>query len=144
MAARRDADALLVQEAVRYIRTNLAGLPPVPELARRLGLHEKRLLALFRDHLGQTVSGFVSEERVREGARLLTSTAMTVQEIAFAAGFNNPGNFAPRSDAVRRAATRDRAPLRRGTRVGASRPQRRPNCPERCITPTRWSPAACC
>lgn len=92
--AGRDPDGLLVQEAVRYIRDHLAELPPVPELAHRLGLHEKRLLALFRDRLGQTVSGFVSEERVRNGARLLAETAMTVQDIAFTVGFSNPGNFA--------------------------------------------------
>jgi DNA-binding response OmpR family regulator len=90
----RNPDGLLVQEAVRYIRAHLAELPPVPELARRVGLHEKRLLALFRDHLGQTVSGFVSEERMRLGARLLAETAMTVQDVALAVGFNNPGNFA--------------------------------------------------
>ncbi|ALV04974.1 AraC family two component transcriptional regulator [Roseateles depolymerans] len=92
--ASRNPDGLLVQEAVRYIRAHLAELPPVPELARRIGLHEKRLLALFRDHLGQTVSGFVSEERMRHGARLLSETGMAVQQVALAVGFNNPGNFA--------------------------------------------------
>ncbi|SEL53488.1 DNA-binding response regulator, OmpR family, contains REC and winged-helix (wHTH) domain [Roseateles sp. YR242] len=92
--AARNPDGLLVQEAVRYIQAHLAELPPVPELARRLGLHEKRLLALFRDHLGQTVSGFLSEERMRNGARLLAETAMTVQDVAQTVGFNNPGNFA--------------------------------------------------
>lgn len=90
----RDPDGLLVQEAVAYIRANLSALPSVAELARRLGLHEKRLLALFREHLGHTVSGFVSEERVQTGARLLSETAMSVQDIALAVGFSSPGNFA--------------------------------------------------
>lgn len=92
--AERHPDRLLVQEATRYIRAHLAELPPVPELARRLGLHEKRLLALFRDHLGQTVSGFISEERLGRGARLLSETTMSVQDIAQTVGFTNPGNFA--------------------------------------------------
>jgi DNA-binding response OmpR family regulator len=93
-ASVRDPDALLVQEAAAYIRAHLAALPPVSELAGRLGLHEKRLLALFREHLGQTISGFASEERMLTGARLLSETAMSVQDIAAAVGFSNPGNFA--------------------------------------------------
>ncbi|MDQ5897191.1 MAG: hypothetical protein QG612_1277 [Pseudomonadota bacterium] len=90
----RDPEALLVQEAQRHIRAHLEALPPVPELARRLGLNEKRLLTLFRDHLGLTVSGFISEERLRRGAELLSRTTMPVQDIALTVGFTNPGNFA--------------------------------------------------
>jgi DNA-binding response OmpR family regulator len=90
----RNPDGLLAQEAATYIRDHLAALPPVAEMAGRLGLHAKRLLALFREHFGNTVSGFVSEERMLTGARLLSETAMSVQDIAFAVGFANPGNFA--------------------------------------------------
>jgi len=90
----RNPDSLLAQEAATYIRAHLAALPPVAEMAGRLGLHAKRLLVLFREHFGSTVSGFVSEERMLAGARLLGETAMSVQDIAFAVGFANPGNFA--------------------------------------------------
>jgi DNA-binding response OmpR family regulator len=90
----RNPDSVLVREAMRYIGAHLAELSPVPELARRLGMHEKRLLTLFRDHLGMTVSGFISEERLRQGARLLVETSMSIQDIALTVGFSNPGNFA--------------------------------------------------
>lgn len=93
-AAVSDPQQRLVEAAVGYIRAHLAELQTVAEVARQVGLHEKRLLALFREHLGLTVSGFISDERVRAGQRLLAQTAMTVQDVAFAVGFGNPGNFA--------------------------------------------------
>lgn len=90
----RHPEQPLLQTATRYIREHLAELQGVAEVAQQVGLSEKRLLALFREHLGQTVSGFISEERVRTGQRLLAETLMSVQDIAFAVGFGNPGNFA--------------------------------------------------
>lgn len=93
-AAVRHPEQPLLEVAVRYIREHLAGLQGVGDVAQQVGLSEKRLLALFREHLGQTVSGFIAEERVRTGQRLLAETLMSVQDIAFAVGFNNPGNFA--------------------------------------------------
>jgi DNA-binding response OmpR family regulator len=90
----RHPEQPLLQTAMRYIREHLAELQGVAGVAQQVGLSEKRLLALFREHLGQTVSGFISEERVRTGQRLLTETLMSVQDIAFAVGFSNPGNFA--------------------------------------------------
>nr|WP_295078688.1 DNA-binding response regulator [uncultured Roseateles sp.] len=92
--ATRNPDELLVQAAAQYIRAHLRETPSVAEIARQVGLHEKRLLALFREHLGQTISGFIRDERVSTGQRLLADTAMSVQEIAFTVGFGNPGNFA--------------------------------------------------
>jgi len=90
----RNPDELLVQAAVQYIRDNLAHLPSVADVARKIGLSEKRLLALFREHLGLTVSGFISDERVRTGQRLLGDTAMSIHDIASTVGFQNAGNFA--------------------------------------------------
>ncbi|RQO60525.1 DNA-binding response regulator [Paucibacter sp. KBW04] len=90
----RNPDELLVQGAVQYIRDNLAHLPSVADVARKIGLSEKRLLALFREHLGLTVSGFISDERVRTGQRLLGDTAMSIHDIASTVGFQNAGNFA--------------------------------------------------
>lgn len=92
--ADRDPEALLAHRAATYIREHLGEALSVSQIARQVGLHEKRLLALFREHLGQTVSGFLSDERVRTGQRLLAETAMTVQDIAFMVGYGNPGNFA--------------------------------------------------
>ncbi|MBT9493173.1 MAG: DNA-binding response regulator [Paucibacter sp.] len=93
-AASRHPEAPLLQVALQFIRQHLAELSGVAQVAAQVGLSEKRLLALFREHLGLTVSGFISDERVRTGQRLLEQTLMSVQDVAFAVGFSNPGNFA--------------------------------------------------
>ncbi|MFZ3121582.1 MAG: DNA-binding response regulator, partial [Variovorax sp.] len=92
--ASKDPQRTLIDVICAHIRANLADLPPVSVLAHRFGVHDKRMLALFREHLGTTVSGFISEARTLEGARLLKESLMSVQDIAFAVGFENAGNFA--------------------------------------------------
>lgn len=87
------AAAVQVRAAMRYIADHLADLPTVSQIAQRVGTHEVRLLALFRQELGLTVSGFIAEERVRTGCRLLSDTQMSVQEIAREVGYSGPGNF---------------------------------------------------
>jgi DNA-binding response OmpR family regulator len=87
------ATSVQVQAAVRYIAQHLADLPTVSQIAQDVGTHEVRLLALFRQELGLTVSGYIAEERVRTGCRLLAQTQMSVQEIAREVGYSSPGNF---------------------------------------------------
>lgn len=84
----------LVRAAQQYIGDHLTESLTVTLVARQVGLSDRRLLSLFRDHLGQTVSGFISEERIRTGQRLLQDTDMSVQDVAHQVGFSNPGNFA--------------------------------------------------
>ncbi|HSW05867.1 DNA-binding response regulator [Aquabacterium sp.] len=83
----------LVHAAAQLLGEQLAALPSVGQLAEQLGLTERRLSTLFRKHLGLTVSGFISEERIRVGCQLLGSTQMSVQDIALEVGFANPANF---------------------------------------------------
>jgi DNA-binding response OmpR family regulator len=93
-AVERDPGAVLTQSAMAFIREHLGEALTVKQIAQQVGTHEKRLLALFGQHVGQTVSGFLREERLRAGARLLTGTEMAIQEIAAMVGYGNPGNFA--------------------------------------------------
>lgn len=88
-----DPERAYVTAATQLIGQCLAALPSVGRLAGQLGLTERRLSSLFRKHLGLTVSGFVSEERIRVGCRLLASSQMSVQDIATEVGFVNTANF---------------------------------------------------
>jgi len=88
-----DPDLAFVHAATQLIGELLEALPSVGQLAERLGLSERRLSTLFRRHLGLTVSGFISEERIRVGCQLLAATPMSVQDIAFEVGFANSANF---------------------------------------------------
>lgn len=93
-SAPANPDEALVLGAVTHIRNHLDQALTVGAIARHFGLTEKRLLCLFREQLGQTVSGFISEERIRCGQRLLQETSLSIQQIALTVGYGNPGNFA--------------------------------------------------
>lgn len=87
-------DEVIFQAALVLIADSLGALPPLPEIAHRVGTHEKKLGQIFRHRLGMTVSGFVGEQRIRQACQLLANTDMAVQGIAEQVGFTGSGNFA--------------------------------------------------
>lgn len=89
----RHPDSVVFKAAANLIRDQLDALPTLPEIARMVGTHEKKLGLIFRQRLGTTVSGFITEERIRLARRLLEETAMSVQRIAEQVGYGNAGNF---------------------------------------------------
>lgn len=92
--ARSDnADRVIAQAAERLVLSDLAKVPTLPELAARVGTHEKRLSRVFREQTGRTVFEFVRERRLGEAQRLLASSALSVDEVAQAVGFSGAANF---------------------------------------------------
>ncbi len=86
-------EPLLLKAVIRLIDQNLANLPSLPDLARKVGTHDKRLSTLFREHMGTTVFAYVREVRLRKSQELLSDSEMSVQDIADLVGFSNAGNF---------------------------------------------------
>ncbi|MGJ7571679.1 helix-turn-helix domain-containing protein [Variovorax sp. RB2P76] len=86
-------DRVLVQAAERVVRADLAQVPALPELAARVGTHEKRLSRVFREQTGGSVFAFVRQARLGEAQRLLGASALSVEEVAQAVGFSNAANF---------------------------------------------------
>lgn len=82
-----------LRAAVRLINQNLAQLPSLLELARKVGTHDKRLSALFREHMGTTVFAYVREARLHKSQELLSDSEMSVQDIADMVGFSSACNF---------------------------------------------------
>jgi DNA-binding response OmpR family regulator len=92
--ARSDnADRVIAQAAERLVLSDLAKVPTLPELATRVGTHEKRLSRVFREQTGRTVFEFVRERRLGEAQRLLAGSALSVEEVAQAVGFSGAANF---------------------------------------------------
>lgn len=87
-------DQALLHSVCQHIDEHLGEALSVAAIARRFGLSDKRLLALFREQRGQTVSGYIVEERMRASQRLLQDTQLEVQQIAAMVGYTNPANFA--------------------------------------------------
>lgn len=89
----RNEGDVLARAAAQLIQDHLEDLPPVPEIARLVGTHEKRLRQLFHDCFGMPVSTFVREARIRAACLLLSDTEMSVLKIAGQVGFASARNF---------------------------------------------------
>lgn len=86
-------DDVILQAAIKLLKENLAHPPRVADLARSVGTHEKRLLRIFRIHLGTTITSYVRQARIEHARQLLSTDLISIEEIAAQVGFNNPGNF---------------------------------------------------
>jgi DNA-binding response OmpR family regulator len=86
-------DEVILRAAMRFIGANLATLPPLAEIAHKVGTHDKKLSAIFRQHLGMTVFTWIRDERLRRGRELLTDSRMSMQDIAEQVGFRSACNF---------------------------------------------------
>lgn len=83
----------------------------VQDLADRLGLGERQLRRLFREHLGAPPHALARTRRAHFARQLIDETALPMTEVAFAAGFGSLRQF---NEVMR--STFDRAPgeMRRG------------------------------
>lgn len=87
-------DQIVLQAALRLLKSQLAQLPKLKEIAAKLGTHDKKLSAIFRDNLGMTVFAWVREERLRKAQDLLIRTYMSIEDISAEIGFTSAANFA--------------------------------------------------
>jgi AraC family transcriptional regulator, transcriptional activator of pobA len=65
-------------------------------VAREVGLTPGHLTTLVGRHTGRTVGQWLTERRMREARRLLTSDGLTVAAIAHRVGYRDPGYFVRR------------------------------------------------
>ncbi len=84
--------------------------PGVEQLAARLGVTARHLRRLFLKHLGATPLEVALTRRVHFAKRLLDETSLSVQEVAFAAGFGSVRRF---NAQIRRTFSRTPTELRR-------------------------------
>src|SRR5699024_7193981 len=85
---------IILRAAMRLIHAHLADVPPLTEVARQVGTHDKTLSAIFRQYLGMTVFAWVREERLRVSREWLADSNMSVGDIAAEVGFRSAANFA--------------------------------------------------
>jgi DNA-binding response OmpR family regulator len=91
--ARPHYEQIVFQVATQFIRQSLNGHYSLDEIAKQSGVHKKKLSSIFSRYAGMTVFAWIREERFRRGEELLTSTSMSIQDIANEVGFYNACNF---------------------------------------------------
>jgi len=84
-------------EKVReHVARNLSSPLTLPMLADCAGISVPHLHRLFRRHQGMTPQQFIENQRMAQALRLLSIPRLSVKEIAFACGFDDPLYFSRR------------------------------------------------
>ena len=95
--ARTAATSLYFSDEVRtYILEHLSARLNVRTLATQFKLSESRFAHRFRDVFGMPPQLYIENCRLQMAQRLLLTTDMSIKEIAFACGFNDPLYFSKR------------------------------------------------
>lgn len=81
------------QKLRTYIRENLPGELSLMELAALVGLGPRYFSTLFRRAFGATPHKYVMQQRLAEGARLLTTKGMEISDVAVQVGFCSQSHF---------------------------------------------------
>jgi AraC-like DNA-binding protein len=76
-----------------YIRENLAGRPTVEDLADVVELSPDYFSRVFRQAFGVPPRDLMIRERIREAARLLSTTNLSVNQVAERLGYANVSQF---------------------------------------------------
>lgn len=92
-AGKQSAPSEPLQRARDLIEKEYARPLTVREIARRSGVSTNHLIRLFHRHLGETPAAHLRRWRIDHGVRLLRETGLTISEIAFRTGFQNPFHF---------------------------------------------------
>jgi YesN/AraC family two-component response regulator len=87
-------DEQLIKKAIEYTETHLSDPNfSVEELSRELGMSRVHLYKKLSSISGKTPIEFIRVIRLKRAAQLLEESQLTVSEIAYEVGFNNPKYF---------------------------------------------------
>lgn len=88
-------DEQLIQKAMAIVEKNMGNTDfSVDQLAKEVGMSRVHLYKKLTTLTGKTPIEFIRVIRLRRAARLLEKSQLTIAEIAYQVGFNNPKYFA--------------------------------------------------
>ena len=87
-------DEKLIKKAINYTEANMSNPDfTVEELSRELGMSRVHLYKKLLSLTGKTPIEFIRVIRLKRAAQLLEESQLTISEIAYEVGFNNPKYF---------------------------------------------------
>lgn len=89
-----------VADAMRFIRANVGKRIDVPDVLDQVATNRRTLERRFRTLIGRSIMQEVRRVRIEQSKRLLSSTDLSVDEVAHLCGFSSPKKLA---DAFRRS-----------------------------------------
>ena len=82
-----------IRDAIFLIQSDLSADLSLAAIAEKLHLTHSYLSNLFCKEVGQTLSAFVLEKRIRRAQHLLTTTPLSIQDIAWEVGIPDANYF---------------------------------------------------
>lgn len=89
----RERDIESLRQAYAILAANFVDPPPVPRLARMVGLNRNKLAYGFKHIFGVTTTHFLQMQRMEQALKMLRTGQHNVSEVALAVGYNDPGGF---------------------------------------------------
>lgn len=95
---RRSTDAFaindeIVQRALQFMRENLKSSIDMDTFAKRFGCSRRKLERRFQEALGQAPTQAWATLRTNEARRLLAETDLSIEDVSYVAGFNQPSQL---------------------------------------------------
>ncbi|QIP13952.1 helix-turn-helix transcriptional regulator [Spirosoma aureum] len=89
----KKADIHKIHEAREVLDSCYPNTPTIIELAKLVGLNEFNLKRGFKEQLGTTILGYITQRRMEDARRFLLEGEKTISEIAYWVGYKNPAHF---------------------------------------------------
>jgi signal transduction histidine kinase/AraC-like DNA-binding protein len=83
----------LVKRTVAYLHQNFQEPLSREEIARAVGVSKNYLSHIFRRELGLSPWDYLNRYRIKQARELLTHTDVSITDVAYQVGFNNPAYF---------------------------------------------------
>ncbi len=84
----------ILRAAVRLMEENVEEPLPIPEIARRIGVSQRKLERQFSRYMKSSAIAYYRALRLQHARVLLTNTDMSVREISVACGYASLSHFA--------------------------------------------------
>lgn len=85
-----------VRRVTEYMRANLDRPLSLAELAAQVRLSRYHFCTAFRHATGRTPGSWLTDERIRRAAALLSEQRLSITEIALEVGYETPSSFTAR------------------------------------------------
>lgn len=84
---------LPLRQALTYVQQNYDKKLSTEDLCTHCNLSPQHLIRLFKKHMGMTPLQYINKSKTMHAIELLRTSELSVKEIAYALGFDNPNYF---------------------------------------------------
>lgn len=86
-------EKILIRKARDFVSKNFEKDISPSDLAKELAVSLRQLQRIFKEELNLSPNDFITTLKMEEAARLLKETSLSISEVAYAVGFNDPSYF---------------------------------------------------